>query len=668
MKTLIHILIIMSLATFLMAQTDTTATEVPVEAPVETPVEEAVEETTEAADSTVTAPEEMVETTEVDSTNMEVVEMDSMAVDTTMMAADTTMMMEDTLVAPEPVMAWIQNDPAPTALAGLINEGNLYFWTNDVLDGLDFSSLPYISIVDPTMIAVSANDCLDIVCHLLASDGHGVNYVVVTKDDSSDVKIYNTITKVVAIEAPADSIVEALEAYLKDLAGMEYVDVTPVDTSTTEPVSTFDADELARLEARKRVQSIRNRQFRGLDNMTANPANLARDFDHGVTLDLLDLNVGIKNSLLTPGWYKEWWTVGGVWDEAMKAEYLSTIEDQNLTINVDAGLPTILGFTVGNFGFNLSSETHVKLSVPGNLIGLPFQDILLDEALDMSGFELESIPFMGKATLSYAHNVNLPTVGDIKLGLGLNTYKGFGYVRVVNQEFTQVMTQDSIITTSRSEGWATVAGINGNLEDLDTEELDPMDAGSDLSIGFDFGAIMDLQPLVNQEVEVQLSLRNIGASYKWSGLKHETYIDRLAIPAPGSADTDSIEQYQTSETIVHGTDETLTIDVPTVFNLAAYYQPVAKVIIGGGIEKAFTDESRFGYSPDLAIHYQVNLFPMKWLDISYYNQPRYGEPVHTFGTGLHFGFLETGMTVSFYNGLNSDAKGIGLGLQSSLHF
>jgi hypothetical protein len=56
------------------------------------------------------------------------------------------------------------------------------------------------------------------------------------------------------------------------------------------------------------------------------------------------------------------------------------------------------------------------------------------------------------------------------------------------------------------------------------------------------------------------------------------------------------------------------------------------------------------------------------LDFSYYKQNQYGDPVHTFGSGLHFGFLETGFTLSFFNGLNTDAKGIGFGLSSSLHF
>ncbi len=658
MKTLINSLIILSLSTFLMAQTDSTATETP----LEEPTVEIVETAAEAADTTET--EEMVEAepVELDSTSIEVAEMDSMAIDTTALAT------EDTMLTPEPEMAWVQNEPAPTALAGLVNEGSLYYWTNDMLEKMDFTSLPYISLVDPTMIAVNANNCLDIVCHLLASDGNGVNYVVVTKDDSSNVQIYNTVTKVVAIEAPADSIVAALDAYLKHEAGSEYLAVVTVDTTAIATAAPVDQEELDRLAAALKTRKIRRRQFRALDDFIRNPANLAREFDYAFSLNLLpDIRLSVRNSLLTPGWYKEWWTVGGIWDEAMKADYLSTLEGKNMVVNLSPTFPTLFGFSTGNFSFNISGQSHVKMKIPGDLLGLPFKDILLNEPADLSGLEVESIPLMGKATLSYGQPLETP-IGEIKVGLGLNTYMGLGYVNFVNHEFTQVITEDSIITTTRGEGWATEGGLDGHLDNLNAANFDLMSTGSDITFGIDLGAIMDLQPMIHQEVEVQVSLKNIFSKYKWSGLTHEVWTFVNAIPAPGSADTDSTEQYQSNETIVVGTDETVSIKVPTVFNLAAYYQPIPKVIIGLGIEKAFTDDVRFGYSPDLELYYQLNLYAAEWLDVSYYHQTRYGEPVHTFGTGFHFGILETGLSISLFDGINADAKGLGFGIKSSLHF
>ena len=503
MKTLIYILVVLSLSSFLLAQTDSTTTE----APLEEAAVEAVEPVVEVADTTETQTEEMVEAdvVEMDSTSMEVAELDSMATDTTAFVA------EDTLVVPEPEMGWVQNDPAPAALAGLVNEGNLYFWSNDVLEGMDFTSLSYISIVDPTMIAISANDCLDIVCHLLASDGSGVNYVVVTKDDSSNVQIYNTVTKVVAIEAPADSIVAALDTYLKEIAGSEYLAVVTEDTTAVEPVFFVDQDELARQAVKMKTMKIRNRQFRELNDISSNPANLARDFENHVSLNLLpDFKFSIHNSLLTPGWYSEWWTTGGVWDAAMKADYLSTIMDKELALNVAPDFHSLLGFRIGRFAFNLSGKSHIKMVLPGNTLGLPMQDILFDEPLENGGLEMEVIPFVGKTSLSYAQPVQTP-LGEIQVGLGVNLYEAVGYMNVVSDDFTIIMTRDSTVVTASGEGWATEAGVKRADDEPNFDDFEPMDAASNISVGFDIGAIMDLQSYLHREVEVQVSLKNLGA-------------------------------------------------------------------------------------------------------------------------------------------------------------
>ena len=665
MKTLINILIILSFTSILVAQVDSTTTDTTSSEIIDPAVEAVVEPTVEIADTLETEAEEMfaVDSTETDTTSLEMTTLDSTVLDSSAFVA------EDTVITPEPVMEWVQNDPTPAALAGLVNEGNLYFWTNDAMEGLNFESLPYISIVDPTMIAIKANDCLDIVCHLLASDGSGVNYVVVTKDDSSNVQIYNTVTKVVAIEAPADSIVAALDFYLKEIAGLEYIAVVTEDTTVAEPVFIVDQDELDRQAAKLKTMKIRNRQFRALDDISSNPANLARDFENSVSLNLLpDFKISIHNSLLTPGWYNEWWTVGGVWDAAMKADYLSTITDKQLALNIAPDFHTLLGFRIGRFAFNLSGKSHIKMVLPGNTLGLPMQDILFDEPLENGGLEVEAIPFVAKTSLSYAQPLHTP-FGEIKLGLGLNLYEAIGYMNIVSNDFTIMTTRDSTVVTASGEGWVTEAGAEGSGDDPNLDDFDPMDATSGISVGLDIGAIMNLQSYLHQEVEVQVSLKNLGAKYKWSNVTHKAWTMDMVLPvlSPGELDTLDIEQYQTTTDTTLATDAEVTIDVPAVFNLSAIYQPIPQVIVGVGLEKAFTDEVQLGYSPNLELNYQLNLYATPWLDFSYYKQNQYGDPVHTFGSGLHFGFLETGFTLSFFNGLNTDAKGIGFGLSSSLH-
>ena len=659
MKTLIKIILTLSVSGFLMAQTDSTATQ-----PINTTEVEAL---AESADSTAMPAEEIAVTDSMvsDSVFTESLEMDSTLVDSSFFAET------DTLEIIEPEMVEIQNDPVPVVVTGLTNLGPLYFWSTDGLMGLNLEFLDYVTILDPVLIAVKAADCNDIVCHLLATDSSDVDYVIVTPEDSSDYRIYDTDTKVVVLEAPGSDLAVAFDAFLKDLAGTSLIAVVPADTAFVGPVLTDDLGlEAARMEKRKKSLRIRNRQFRSMDQVFDNPANLARNFNTYTSWNLVpNFNVSVHNSLLTPGWYSDWWTIGGVWDDVAKADYLSTIMDKNMAINISPDFQSLFGFRIGRFGLNLSGISHIEMNLPGNMLGLPMQDILFDEPIENGGLEIEAVPFVAKATLSYAHPVKT-AFGELKVGLGINMYEAAGYMHVVSDDFTVLMSQDSVQITASGEGWVTNAGIEGRLEDTEAGDLDPMSALSNIGVGIDLGVIMDLEDYLKQEVEVQVSLRNIGAQYKWSDVTHSAWTMDMVLPTlgPDELDTLDIEEYQTTTDSTLSTNGEITIDVPTLFKMAAVYQPIPQVMIGVGLEKALIDESQFGYSPDLELNYQLNLYAASWIDFSYYKHNQYGDPVHTFGSGLHFGFLDTGFTLSFFNGLNTEAKGIGVGLRSSLHF
>ena len=659
MKTFIRSLVLLSLTSLLLAQVDSTQTEpiVPEES-----VEAVAVETT--SDSTETPAEAVAE--------LEAAPSDSMATELTedvLETADSLFTAEaDSVTIEEPEMILVQNTPEPVVLAGLTNLGPLYYWSNDGIEALEMESLSYVSIMDPELIAIKASACNDIVCHLLASDSSGVDYVLVSAEDSSDFKIYNTVTMFVVLQAPGDQIKADFEAFLLDQAGTDYIAATPEADAFVGPILTDDAMIATTDPARAARLKIKHRQFRSMDKFADNPANLARDFEGNLDLNLLpDMKVSVHNSLLTPSWYTDWWTIGGIWDADMKNDYLSTITNQDMALNVTPDFTTLFGVRVGRFGLNISGKSHIKIVVPGDILGLPMQDILLNEPVENGGFEMEAIPFVLKTNLSYAQPVPTP-FGEVKVGVGLNIFEALGYARLVSNNFTITTTEDSVFVSASGEGWATQGGIEGKPDDLQTDDLDIASTASNIGIGLDIGAIMDLQPLIHQDVEVQVSLKNLGASYKWSGISHESWSTEIAMPAPGTADLDSVEQYQVDENTVISDDEELSIDVPAVFSLGAIYQPIPQVILGLGIEKAFTDEVSLGYGPDLAFTYQLNLYPTPWIDVSYYRQTLYGDPVHTFGTGFHFGFLETGLTMSFINGLNEELKGVGFGFRSSLHF
>jgi len=665
MKTLTSLLLTLTLAGFLFSQTDSTITDT-TEAIVAEPAIEVADSVQVAETEDVVSDSTELSVVPLDSVDVETLALDSILVDSTAFAE------EDSIVVVEPEMAWFPKDPAPTVVTGLMNQGPLYYWSNDGLATLDLESLSYVTIEDPTMIAIKANDCLDVVCHLLATDSTGVNFVIVTPDDSSNYKIYDTETKVVVLEAPADSLVAAFHAYLQEIAGSEYLAVEIPADEFVGPILADDQLTSFGYDARAKALKIKRRQFRDMEALSDNPANLARDFDSFTSWNfILDLELSVHNSILTPGWYKTWLTTGEVLDAEATASFAGTLADKDLAIGSQLDFANLFGFRIGHFGLNLSHMTYLQVSLPGNLPAQIFQPIEFDQAYDFSGLDIEVLPSMAAATVSYAHPLSTP-FGEIKLGVALNNYMGTGYSHIKSDDFTVELFNDSLHMAASGEGWYTQAGIEGHLDSLIVDDMDVASTMSDYSMGIDLGIIMDLQPLIDQELEVQVSLKNIGASYKWSGLTHSTWSFEQVIPGLDVDALDTIDLYieafQNAETDIIGTDEELTIDIPTVLNISAFYQPISRVLIGAGIEKAFTDENRMGYSSDLALNYQLNLFATPWMDFSYYKRSQYGEPVHTFGSGLHFGFLETGLTLSFYNGLNTDAKGIGFGLSSSLHF
>ncbi|MCF7823804.1 MAG: hypothetical protein K9N35_06480 [Candidatus Marinimicrobia bacterium] len=559
--------------------------------------------------------------------------------------------------------------PSPVRIVGLMYDGPLYYWSNDNLVNIGFEQNSYLSFEDPILLAVKAKDCTDIVCHLLESDTSYADYVVVSSIDDPVVQIYEIATRANIIETNKVEALALFENYLKE-NGYQNLFMT---AAVHETVPDLDADLEMNLDLRRaQFLQLRQSKFRSMKELFANPANFARTFESHTSWNVFpDFKMNIHNSLLTPGWYKEWWTTGMVMTDAQKNDYLGTIIDKDIVLKIQPEFQSIFGFRIGQFGFNLSGVSFFKLVMPGNILGksipiLPIEDIALDQPISNSGLEFEAIPFGLKTSLSYAHPLETE-YGNLKVGVNLNFYKASGYIHMVSDDFTVILAPDSVHVTATGEGWVTKGGIQGHLDDLNTDNLEFSETLSDITMGIDLGLILDLRERLHQEVEIQLSLRNLGAQYKWSNLSHETWTFEQHSPGVFTA-VDSIEQYQVTETTVLGTQAEYSVNIPTVLNIRGFYQPVHNVLLGAGIEKAFTDITRFGYSPDLEISFQANYYPVRWLDLNYYLAPRYGDPTHTFGTGLHIGFLDTGLSLSFLNGLNSNAKGVGFTFYSSMHF
>lgn len=551
-------------------------------------------------------------------------------------------------------------------LLGLMNEGTVYYWSNDQLSELGFRQDDQFQFIESGLIAARANDCIDIVCNLLATDVDLADYVIISAKDSSYASVYEISTRTTILEVDPDELKASFINYLASNALQELPLAAVPDTVVSEEPS-FEPTNLAVPDPRELKEAmflkLENRRIEKLFN---NPANLARDFDSFTSWNFLpDLKFNIYNSLLTPGWYKKWWTTGGVWDQATKNEYLSTLENELLTINIFPEFNTLFGFRIATFGLNISSMHHIKTVIPGNLLGILQRDILFDEPIDNSGLEVEAIPVALKSSLSYGQKFALP-FGDVKAGVNLNIYEANGYMRMVSEDLSVTMTQDSAVIYGSGDVWLSAGGQTGIMDEFDFDAVDISSLASDITFGVDLGFLMDLEDHIGQDVELQVGLLNIGAKYKWSNLTHETWELSQTVSL-----TDETEDTSDTTDIISNVvsdSEELSVKVPLVFQIGGIYQPLPNLLLSVGIEKAFTDKVIFKYSPNLEFSMKASYYPVTWLDVSYALQPRFGDPANIFGAGLHFGFLDIGGSMAIINGLNSNAKGMGFGFYTNMYF
>ncbi len=591
-------------------------------------------------------------------------------------------------------------------IAGLINTNDVMRWGNEDIKDKDLTSVQGVEIMDINELVLNSMDCIDIVCYLLATTGTGVDYVILSLEKGKEFEIFDAESKVVIKKSSAESL-------LTDLRGLVEGEPEPVATDSAAVVAdsafavlqaelpvavdTTTADTTAASEAQKpllgvdlaaylpefmkklpappreKVNRVRLDHFRGTESFAQNPANLARNYRRFTAWNLLDMEYNFNNSLLTPGWYKEWLTSGGTWSSTQKRDFLNTFQDESIQLRSHLSFPTLFGFRIGPVGVNLSASNWLKFTLPGSLPALPFTDIRLHETLDLSGLEVETVPFVNEVNLAYGRSFQTP-IGAIGAGLGVNIMTAAGYIHTVTNELEIRETEDSLFVHASGEGWYTLAGAAGKLTDPNLDNLDPMELIGSQTLGFNLGARADLFPFLHQEIEVLAGLKNIGAKFSWNGVSHEAWTYDLraegivSLSELGDDSTASTAAVENASTEVLSTDGNLEIKVPTVFTLTTIYQPVSQVFLLLNFEKALSGEDVLYVQSAPRLQFQVSYLPIPALELNFRRSSLFQVPIYSFGGGLHFGIWDAGMQVNFHNGFNSDAKGIGFGFTSSWHF
>ncbi len=589
---------------------------------------------------------------------------------------------------------------ADTKVAGLINEGNIYRWSNDDLNSAGADGVEGLDLSAVDELILKSVDCLDIVCFLIAATGSGLDYIAMSTDDGKKFEIYDADTKVVVAETTDEELVTTLSVLTNGAgsgtdadavaAAIAAADTTfaamhdpsfgvasdtvaaPEAPSFLDKISSYMPDFLTNMPGadRTKAQEIRLNEFRTLDAIGTNPAHLSRDFERFTTFNLMDVSYNFSNSGLTPSWYTEWLTEGGIWDNETRDAFAATLQGQHFTFSSHLAFPTLFGFRIGPVALNMSAFSWVNFTLPGELLAQGFDPILLNDPIEFDGLELETIPGVAKTSIAYGQLIPTP-IGDIGAGVGLSVYTAAGYLRAVSSELTILETEDSILVDASGEGWYTGAGIQGSIDSPNTDDLETSELISKQTAGLDLGFRYDLQPFLGQELEVMLSLQNLGAKFKWDNVIHEAWSYQFHAPnvADLAAMSDSARQeLESSSTEVLSTGGELEVSVPAVMGLTAIYQPVAPLLILMQFEKSLSSEDILHIQAAPQMKFQLSYYPIPAIDLTFRRSALLNVPVYTFGAGLHFGIWDAGMEFNFHNGLNAEAKGIGFGLFSSWHF
>lgn len=571
-------------------------------------------------------------------------------------------------------------------VAGLIKDQSILRWGNEEIEDKGLTDIEGVSLASVDALILKSADCIDIVCYLLATADAGLEYIILSLEEGTQFQIYDAKTKVVMVETDTEGLVQSLTDLIygpPEVADSALVDSAFTALADSVPPSVASDDYLIDLglylpdfmhdpAQKEKKTKIRTRYFRDMRLLNQNPSNLARNYERFTSWNLLpDVAYNFHNSQLTPGWFTQWLTEGGVWSDAEKADFMSTLAEQNVEFRSHLALPSIIGIRIGPVGFNTSLVNWVNVT-PGKLVTLPWQDIKFDQTVDLGGLEVETVPAIVKAGLSYGQVIPTP-IGDLRAGVGINMLTAGGYVKVQADTFTIETTFDSTFVRASGTGWYTLAGADGNLTDPNTDGLEPTKLISDAAVSLDLGVGLNLQPLINQELDLSLGLRNLGAQFNWSGIRHESWYYEL--DAPGlvelaDIDGDSLEEAGLARygTEIIDTEGTLTIDMPLVVSMTAVYQPVSMLFLRWNFEKALTDEAVIHVASEAQSRFQVSFFPWPALDFTFQRGKMFDVPVYTLGTGLHFGIWDGRIAFNFHNGFNTEAKGIGFNLSSSWHF
>ncbi|MEA1986933.1 MAG: hypothetical protein U9N76_05545, partial [Candidatus Marinimicrobia bacterium] len=430
-----------------------------------------------------------------------------------------------------------------------------------------------------------------------------------------------------------------------------------------------------------------SRQNRTPEATLQNPANLGIKAEALGNFSLIfspwpNIGLDVYNSSFSINTVNTYFNDGRTLTQSELDEFVSLFKTSGLGVYSNVEIPTIFSLKLPmiftTFHLNTGFFVNAKGVLPGEVLAIPFQGnrtpgLSFDNPLTDAKSDFEANVYL-KNTIGVGSFAPIPDikiskkntsigVPDIRFGLNINLYSGL-FANIQGRNITISVDEETgdsfgmdLIITAPLDSLSIMAGdtlsdltiappeFNNPSDVLDFIHFSP---GIDFGVGMRF-ALNDYIPLdipkfFKNELDVQLSFRDIGAKIKVNNMMQKkisvegNYLDPLNI------DMDSM--LVVSETTIDS-NATITKNIASKMDMIFTYQPIDQIYLQSGFT-AFIGEG-IGHEVKSRLFFDVKLFPAKWFFLNY-RVERIEYNKH-FKTG--FGFCSRSWDMAFYlHGVN----------------
>jgi hypothetical protein len=403
----------------------------------------------------------------------------------------------------------------------------------------------------------------------------------------------------------------------------------------------------------EKSNKIFHRFFKSSIYSDNNPANLGINSPfYNFRFDLPSINIQLANKSISPQMIIDHFTTGEQLSINAQNEVYSNLSNIHLLSQMNIN-PFRLEFR--KFRFSSELVTLINGDFSGEILSIPFSNLNLGSDFDQK-LDIEMVSFL-KNSIGIGHTYKTK-FATLRGGVNYNYYKGIIYAKTFADTFNLTNNLDNVSTKIN----LSVEGSELFWNSIEGNTVDETQLG-EISNGFDIGFGVNLKKLIRQNLDIELIIKNIGATLTFKNAKNEIYSNEINVNNIVEF-ADSIHLLSEGmDTIIINKD--IEINIPRKTILKATYQPIPQFVFSGGFEKYSTQFLSQQSKPN--IHLRAGYFPTNWFHLSYGLKTNNEQIVQSIGTGVQTGVMDILLNLSSYDGILNRANGLGLGFRISFY-